>query len=320
MNGGGMLSRLAESLYWIGRYVERADDTARIVDAYVHRVVEDPFNDDNATCRSLFAILGIEVGEEEEGPLTISSVLDRLVFDAQNPSSIAGALAAAHENARRAREAISSEMWVCLNATRNDLPRRQSLAGTIGPATYLQFVRERAALFNGLADATISRDDGWQFLVLGRSLERIDMTARLLEGRLVAAEHSPDWLTLLRASGAMESFLRASSGLAQPAEIASFLLLDRLFPRSAYHALSVADGCLDRLTPGTTRTGITDHAKRTIGAARNRLEFADPDRLVEELPDVLDFLERACAVANDEVTTRYFRQVAPVLWEAEVQP
>jgi uncharacterized alpha-E superfamily protein len=310
-----MLSRLAESLYWIGRYVERADDTARIVNTYVHRVLEDPFHDEDAACRSLFAILGVTL--EHEGPLSIADVTARLVFDVSNASSIAGSLAAAHDNARRAREAISSEMWVCLNATMNQLPVREELASRVGTATYLEFVRERTALFSGLADATISHDDGWQFLVLGRSLERIDMTARLLEGRLLAAEHSPDWLTLLRASGAMESFLRASSGVADPDAIASFLLLDRLFPRSAYHALSVADDCLAQLSPPESRTGITDQARRTIGRARNRLEFADPRRLIADLQEILDYLERTCATANNEVTDRYFRQVSAVTWEME---
>jgi uncharacterized alpha-E superfamily protein len=310
-----MLSRLAESLYWIGRYVERADDTARVVNTYVHRILEDPFNDQDAACRSLFAILGVPCESTE--PLTIEHVLGQLVYDPRNASSIAGSLAAAHDNARRAREAISSEMWVALNATHNELPRVRSRASRLGAATYLEFVRERTALFSGLADSTISHDDGWQFLVLGRSLERIDMTARLLEGRLLAAEHSPDWLTLLRASGAMESFLRASTGVADPLAIASFLLLDRLFPRSAYHALSVADECLAHLSPVDGRAGITDQARRTIGRARNRLEYTDPRRLLGELADLLDYLERTCASANDEITARYFRQAAAVEWEAE---
>jgi uncharacterized alpha-E superfamily protein len=310
-----MLSRLAESLYWLGRYVERADDTARIVNAYVHRILEDPFRNEDVGCRSLFAILGVASDSDES--LTIEDVLTRLVFDPDNASSIAGSLAAAHDNARRTREAISSEMWVCLNATHNELAQRQGLAARLGVATYLSFVRDRAALFSGLADATISHDEGWLFLVLGRSIERIDMTARLLEGRLLAAEHSPDWLTLLRASGAMESFLRASSGSADPHAVASFLLLDRLFPRSAFHALSVADDCLGQLSPQDSRTGITDSARRTIGRARNRLEYTDPRRVLADLPEILDYLERTCAAANDEVTARYFRQVAAVSWEAE---
>ncbi len=111
-------------------------------------------------------------------------------------------------------------MWVCLNTTRNELPAIRRRARRVGAANYLSYVRERTALFAGLADATISHDETWWYLVLGRSLERIDMTARLLEGRLLAGDDSPDWLTLLRAAGAMESFLRASVQVASPEEIA----------------------------------------------------------------------------------------------------
>src|SRR5664280_1500742 len=90
-----MLSRLAESLYWIGRYIERADDTARIVDSYVHRMVEDPFNDEDATCRSLYSILGIDVESDE--PVTAVEMLQHVVYDEDNPNSIAGSLSGAFE-------------------------------------------------------------------------------------------------------------------------------------------------------------------------------------------------------------------------------
>ena len=204
-----MLWRLAESLYWIGRYVERADDTARIVDSYVHRMVEDPFNDEDATCRSLYSILGIDV--EDEAPITTVETLQRIVYDVENPNSIAGSLSGAFENARRSRDFISSEMWVALNSTRNRLPQMESTARRLGPSQYLLFVRERAALLAGLTDATLIHDDGWHFLVLGRSIERIDMTARLLRARVLSEEHAPDWLALLRACGAMEALMRSTS-------------------------------------------------------------------------------------------------------------
>ncbi len=184
-----MLSRLAESLYWIGRYIERADDTARIVDSYVHRMVEDPLNNEDAACRSLLSILGLEVREDEQR--TVENTLEVIVYDDENPSAISGALRGAFENARRSRDHISSEMWVCLNTTQLRLPHTEMNARQLGPATYLQYVRERAALFTGLTETTLSRDDGWQFLMLGRSIERIDMTARLLTARLVGADHAP---------------------------------------------------------------------------------------------------------------------------------
>jgi uncharacterized alpha-E superfamily protein len=310
-----MLSRLAELLYWTGRYVERADDTSRIVDAYIHRIAEDPFGDLNAACHSLFAILGMEV--DASIPINQETVLTQLVYDQLNPSAITGAVLAAHENARRAREVISSEMWVCLNSTRNDLGLQRREAERVGPASYLKFVRDRSALFAGLTDATISHDETWWFLVLGRSLERIDMTARLLESRLLAAEHSPDWLTLLRAAGAMESYLRQSTGGSDPEAIAAFLILDRSFPRSAYHSLTVADRCLEDLTRAGARSDVVNQARRTIRMAQTRLEYSDPRSLLSELPELLELLEQTSAAANDQITSYYFRQIAAVVWEAE---
>jgi uncharacterized alpha-E superfamily protein len=311
----GMLSRLAELLYWTGRYVERADDTSRIIDAYIHRSAEDPFGDPDAACHTLFATLGMEV--DPKTVVNQETVLARLVYDEVNPSSITGALLAAHENARRAREVISSEMWICLNATRNDLGSQRLKAARVGPASYLHFVRERSALFAGLTDATISHDETWWFLVLGRSLERIDMTARLLESRLLAAEYSPDWLTLLRAAGAMESYLRVSTGGSDPQAIAAFLLLDRAFPRSAFHSLNVADNCLAELTNIGGRSNAVNQTRRTIRIAQTRLEYSDPNTVLDELVEILELLEQTSALANDQITSYFFRQVVSMPWEME---
>ena len=138
-----MLSRIAESLFWIGRYVERADDTARILDAYVHRILEDPWADEIGACRSLLGILGVP---EPPVLLGTSTVLDLLAFDSTNPSAIAGALYAARENARGAREIISSELWEALNTTWNAVPQQRRAAARLGPHAFLGFVRERAAM------------------------------------------------------------------------------------------------------------------------------------------------------------------------------
>lgn len=315
MSDQRLLSRVAESLYWIGRYVERADGTARIINAYIHRIAEDPFNDAESACRSLFAILGIEL--DDDRPATTDVVLEDLVFSHESPSAITGSLRAAYENARRSREVISSEMWVCINGTFDELTARHRQARKVGAASYFKFVSDRAALFAGLSDATISHDEGWHFLVLGRSIERVDMTCRLLDAQLVGIHNSPDWLTLLRAAGAMESYLRESRGSASSESLASFLLLDRLFPRSVYHTLNVADGSLELLTTTHSRVGDTSNARRTIGRARNRLEYLDPATLVADLPELLDFIEQTCASANDEITARYFRQVIAEPWATE---
>jgi uncharacterized alpha-E superfamily protein len=178
----GLLSRIAETLFWTGRYIERADDTARMVDVYVHRMLEEPQADEDAGCGALLAVLGIMPPEATR--LDIGTTLDRLAYDPASPSAIAGAVRAARSGARTVREVISGEMWECLNVTALALPRQRKAAERLGPHVYLQFVRERAALFFGLADSTMSHDDAWRFLVLGQNVERVDMTARMLLARM----------------------------------------------------------------------------------------------------------------------------------------
>jgi uncharacterized alpha-E superfamily protein len=187
----GLLSRIAETLFWTGRYIERAADTARMVDVYVHRMLEEPQADEDAGCSALLAVLGIPPPEATR--LDIGMALDQLAYDQKSPSTIAGAVLAARSGARSVREVISSEMWECLNVTGLGLPAQRRAAERLGPHVYLRFIRERAALFFGLADSTMSRDDAWRFLVLGRSVERVDMTARMLLARMPAAPYELGW-------------------------------------------------------------------------------------------------------------------------------
>jgi uncharacterized alpha-E superfamily protein len=165
----------------------------------------------------------------------------------------------------------------------------------------------------GLAESTMSRDEGWRFLVLGRSLERVDMMARLLSVHLLAG----DWRTMLRACGADESFLRTHGGTLQPQRVVEFLLLDRLFPRSALHALTTAEQCLRELAPSTERAGMTDAARRPIGQVRTRLEYADIGAMLTELPVHLRALQYATAACSAAVTSRYFEHASPVSWAHE---
>jgi uncharacterized alpha-E superfamily protein len=309
-----LLSRIAESIYWTGRYVERADDTARLIDVYIHRMLGETGADSDAACRALFGILGVPV--EPEGELDVDRVLFRLVFEAQSPSAIAGSMLAARAGARGIREVISSEMWECLNVTAHGLAGQKRAADRLGPHVYLHYVRERAALFYGLADSTMSHDDAWRFLVLGRSLERADMTARLLLARMSAPDDL-GWPVLLRACGAHESFIRTHGWAAEPSRVAEFLLLDRLFPRSVVHALTTAEECLMALNPGATRVGIEDHARRPVGRLRNRLEYADPKQLPAQLPELLSTLQETCVQASEAIARRYFQYQAPVAWERD---
>jgi uncharacterized alpha-E superfamily protein len=316
-----LLSRIAETLYWAGRYVERADDTARLVDVYVHRMLGQSGGDADASCRALFAILGVPSGArpalsgtDPDPAVDVDLVMLRLVYDGASPSAIAGALLAARAGARGIREVISSEMWECLNVTSHGLAGQRRAAERLGPHVYLRFIRERAALFFGLADATMSRDDAWRFLVLGRSLERADMTARLLLARMSAPDDL-GWPVLLGACGAHESFIRTHGWAADPAAVAEFLMLDRLFPRSVMHALATAEDCLAALSPGSARAGVDDPARRPVGRLRNRLEYADPKQLPGQLPELLGALQDTCVQASEAITRRYFQYRSPVAWE-----
>ncbi|MDQ3354061.1 MAG: alpha-E domain-containing protein, partial [Actinomycetota bacterium] len=113
-----MLSRIAESLYWVGRYVERAEDTARILDVHVHHLLEDPAVEEEMACRTLLDVMGMT---SDADPVDVAAMNQVLAFDPSDRGSIVGALRAARDNARGAREALSSEMWECLNATYNGL-------------------------------------------------------------------------------------------------------------------------------------------------------------------------------------------------------
>jgi uncharacterized alpha-E superfamily protein len=314
-----MLSRIAETLFWLGRYVERADDTARVLDAFMHRLLDDPSTDETEACRALFAILGVAVPAEEAGGCDAQSVLELLGFDVANPSSVAGALQAAHDNARGVREVISTESWECLNATRHALPAQRRAAGRVGPHAYLRYVRERAALFSGLADSTMSRDESWLFLNLGRSLERVDMMARLLSVKVLASQYAPDWPTLLRAAGADEPYRRTSGWASDPQSAARFLILETGFPRSIVYALSTAEYCLDQLAgsrpASRARTQVlAPTARRGIGRMRTTLEYLDADSLVAELPAVLRELQESCLVVSRQIADEFFQYSAPVTW------
>lgn len=314
-----MLSRIAESLYWVGRYVERAEDTARILDVHVHRTLEDPSVEEDVACRALLAVMGVAAPAEPPGPIDTSVLIDVLAFDTASPTSIAGALVAARENARSARDSISSEMWECLNATFNGLPGVVARARGGSAHAFFAYVKERAAILAGLADSTMSRDDGWRFLVLGRSLERVDMTARLLSASFGDAAGPSEWVTTLRCCSAHEAFLRTYRRGVEPDLVAEFLLLDRLFPRSAFHALGQAEECLAELHPAAAgRAGVDDDARRVLGRARTELEFRRVNELLGDLPSHLRSLQDACSEAGEAVAGRYFRQSAPQAWSLEV--
>lgn len=309
-----MLSRVAESLYWTGRYVERAEDTSRLLDVHVHALLEDPWVDESAACRDVLSVMGVEL---PEGVVDARRTTERLAFRRGDTSSIVGALAAARENSRGVREALSSELWECLNATYHSLAAQEAAASRHGPDGFFRYVRERAAVVGGLIDGTMPRDDGWRFLVLGRSLERVDMTARMLWARAGRAGSSGGWVGLLKSCSAHEAYLRTYRSAVEAEKVVEFLVLDRLFPRSVYAALVQAEACLAELDPSAGRSGYEDEARRLLGRARTDLEFRVGNDLVDQLPGLLDSLQATCHLVGEAVSRRYFHRSGAISWAAE---
>ena len=240
-----MLSRIAEALYWMGRYLERADDTARLLDVYVHRMLVQ-VNDDRVG-GSLLDAMGLDHDDE---PIDLWQAVELLAYDAENPSSVVGSLRLARENARGLREILSTEVWEALNRTYHELDNHVRAARTLGPHLLFQWVRDRVALVGGLIDSVLLHDDGWRFLTIGRSLERVDMTARLL-GAVPATADASRWSGVLVSCGANDAFLRTYGGDIDQAKVLSVLLLDPDFPRSVNYALAQAEQCLDQVDVGS---------------------------------------------------------------------
>ena len=305
-----MLSRLAESLYWTGRYVERAEDTARILDVYLSLLLDDPWAPEGVVCASLLAAMGHDI----EGPVDTSDVMHKLAWDTSRPSSVVGAIAAARENSRTSREIVSTEMWESINVTWHESASPGRRANT---HAFLSWVRERAAAFSGVADGTLSRDEAYQFLVLGRAIERTDMTARLVAARALAGDVGPSWITLLQSCGAYSAFLRQAQGAIGDREAIEFLLLDPLFPRTLMSGLTRAVASLDELE---NRGGVSgtrgDEAYRALGAIRSELEFSPIADLIEDIYPLMERVQAACSAADEAIGRRYFPRGLVTAWMA----
>lgn len=308
-----MLSRIAESLFWIGRYVERADGTARLLDVHLQLLLEDPWVDEDTACRSLLDVIGSD--SHYPNQLTRQDLLNVLSADRTEASSIASSLNAARENARRVREIVSTELWECLNTTRSRMPRKVSIERA---HDFFGWVRERTALAIGIVESSTSRDEAWTFFTLGRSLERVDMTARLLATSELTEASGPSWTTILRSCGAYEAYLRTYRGVPSAANAAEFLLLDRIFPRSVTFALDRAERCLSDLAPGAERLGTSDVATRQLGQLRTNLQYRSAPDILANLTEEMVGLQEGVSEISEAIRAKYFPVNAMPTWIGEV--
>jgi uncharacterized alpha-E superfamily protein len=163
----------------------------------------------------------------------------------------------------------------------------------------------------------MSQDASHDVLVLGRSLERVDMTARLLGVRIGAGRASEGWTSTLRACSAHDAYLRTYQQGVEAARVLEFLLVDRLFPRSVFHALRAGEQALARLDPAYGRSALDEPARRAIGRARTDLEFLSAANLLDGLPDRLHELQRTVSTVSEELTRRLFVGSTPLQWSLE---
>lgn len=169
-------------------------------------------------------------------------------------------------------------------------------------------------MFAGLTDATLSHDDGYSYLLLGRSIERVDMVVRMLHSRSGDRTSSPSWMSVLIAAGAQDTYIRAYRGTVDAEHVVEFMLLDRLFPRSVFHSLQVAERYLAELDHRPDRVGAQSRALTLLGRARSSLEFIDPQTLMPNLATHLLELQVMCQAVSDSISEEHFHIAPYVSW------
>ncbi len=281
-----MLSRVAESLFWIGRYVERSENTARLLDVNYYATLEAAGV--SRQWSPLLSISGSEVlFREQRGRADARSVPAWLAFDRGNPGSIASSIASARENARGLRDRIPSEMWEAINRSYLSLCfQDDSILDRDELHEYCVAAREASHLLFGIAFATLPRDEGWSFLRAGQILERGDNTLRLLQVRYrqktgdlpQVAVHNHRWVAVLKTASAYEAYQKRRHAGLDPRTIAQFLLLDADFPRSVRHCAKNLTETLEQL--GRARPDANCDLLREASWLYARLQYADIDDIL----------------------------------------
>jgi uncharacterized alpha-E superfamily protein len=309
-----MLSRVANSIYWINRYIERAENYARFIDVN-DRLTMDLPPGMREQWRPLVETTGDhEVFEKKFGEdYSRQNVISFLVFDLGNPNSIISCLSSARENARTVREIISSEMWLQINelylnvkhGIENDNQDSGNLAGT------LHSIKTGGHAFDGIMDATYSHGEGWHFGIMGRYFERADKTARILDMKYyyllpgVQDVNSPldmiQWSALLRSASAYEMY-RKRHGKLETKNIIKFLALDRDFPRSMHYCLIAAERSLHAVT-GTSIFSFSTEVEKHLGKLRSEMDYTDIEDIMHQgLHEYLD----AFQVRHNEISNVIF--------------
>jgi len=303
-----MLARTAEYLFWAGRYLERAEDTARLLDVTYHRLLEASPGEEAAAWGDVLAAVGLtEEIADSNRPITSSSVSEYLVKDPTNRGSIVACVSQARDNARGVREHLPMELWEALNSFHLELlARNLPLDLARQPHELYGFVRRGIQSVIGVANETWSREDAWRFFTLGMLLERAEMGVRSL--RIRHPRHQDDavheWYATLRSASALQAYRRQYRDL-DPAAMVELLLLSPTLPRSVLFSLLRAERTLLDLTQSQPEDRSV--AMRLLGRVRAELEFADARELVDgSFEEVLGLLEDQIRDVSSAVAAECF--------------
>ncbi len=285
-----MLSRTADSLYWTGRYMERADFLARILEATL-RLAALPAQDDGAAIawKSAIASAGVKGAFNASGrSINERSVREFMAFSADNPTSIRACITAARTNARSVRTALTIELWEAINSAWNGLAEHGEPTRRDDFVRYLEWVKSVSLAFEGASSRTMLRNDGYWFLRLGMAIERADNTARLLdvkyhlllpEGERIGGQLDYfQWTTLLREVSALTAKLWVYRENVQPWLVADLLVLNRQMPRSLASCQAMIVSYLERLASDYGKRGA---AQRLASARMEQFNAADIEAIFQ---------------------------------------
>ncbi|MFM7360887.1 MAG: alpha-E domain-containing protein [Cyanobium sp.] len=309
-----MLSRVADSLYWINRYIERAENIARFVEVSEALALDCPPGSAEPWLPLIEASGERELFDRLHPGGSPDDVVEFLVRTPDNPSSVVNCMAIARENARQIRDVITTEMWEQLNATYWSMQEEEFWQ--LPPQEQLREVRRACQLFYGITDATLSRDLSWQFSRLGRLLERADKTTRILDVKyfLLLPIHEQvggvldelQWIALLRTAGAYQMFRQTQQRAIAPEAVASFLLLDPIFPRSVRYCLERISETL-RIIRGSAVPGPPDDLECLTGLTLARWSFTRIEELIAVgLHEAIDQLQQDMNRLHELIEQRYF--------------
>ncbi len=320
-----MLSRVANNLYWMSRYIERAESIARLVDVNLQLILDFRNLDDTALAAHWIPIVQSS-GDEElfrqtHQHITGEAVTEFMVFSPANPNSIFSSVAQARENARMVRDQITVELWEEIN--RLYLFLRSPRAGEIwneDPANFFRIIRNASLLLQGLTDATIVRNEGWFFIQCGRFLERADKTSRILDvrhdslparGMPTAALTQLDalgWAAVLRACSAWDAYKALHGAEVQPALVAELLLLSDDFPRSMRFSVRHLNTVLRRIS-GVHSGRFSNEAEKLAGRLLAEFQFSTADDIFEVgLHNYIDIVQTKLNAVGEALFQAYIFQ------------